>query len=75
LTRVFLGRLSHAPHCALRGQRVREARAPPEAPSPRTLLDTLEIAAACASAGEETFVFDDLDGMAEWDEDEEGDDR
>lgn len=40
-------------------------------PAQDALLDTLEIAAARARAGEETFVFDDLDGVEEWDEEEE----
>ena len=40
-------------------------------PAQDALLDTLEIAAARARAGEETFVFDDLEGVEEWDEEEE----
>jgi hypothetical protein len=44
-------------------------------PAQDALLDTLEIAAARARAGEETFVFDDLDGVEEWDEEEEDEDR
>jgi hypothetical protein len=39
-------------------------------PAQDALLDTLEIAAARARAGETTFVFDDLDAE-EWDEEEE----
>lgn len=38
-------------------------------PAQDALLDTLEIAAARARAGETTFVFDDLDAE-EWDEEE-----
>ncbi|MBD0318748.1 MAG: hypothetical protein ICV87_00335 [Gemmatimonadetes bacterium] len=37
-------------------------------PAQDALLDTLEIAAARARGGETTFVFDDLDGVEEWDE-------